>query len=58
MIAAFMLLLALQITPALRQHVEAGLKAKASGDLDTAAQLLPEERDYPSTDALTARLRS
>lgn len=49
MIAAFMLLLALQITPALRQHVEAGLKAKASGDLDTAirefgkaAELAPE----------------
>jgi tetratricopeptide (TPR) repeat protein len=38
MIAALLLVLAFQITPELRQHVEAGLKAKASGDLDAAAR--------------------
>jgi tetratricopeptide (TPR) repeat protein len=31
-----LLLLFLQITPELREHVEAGLKAKSAGDLDTA----------------------
>lgn len=36
MIAVAFLLLALQVTPELRQHVEAGLKAKSAGDLDTA----------------------
>ena len=36
MIAAFILALALQATPDLRRHVDAGLKAKAAGDLDTA----------------------
>ncbi len=30
------LLLALQVTPVLKQHVDAGLKAKHAGDLDTA----------------------
>lgn len=38
MIAAVLVLLALQVTPELRQHVEAGLKAKAAGDYDTAAR--------------------
>jgi tetratricopeptide (TPR) repeat protein len=46
----FLLLLsALQVSPELRQHVEAGLKAKSAGDLDRAirefqrvAQLAPE----------------
>ena len=33
MISVFLILLAVQVTPELRQHVEAGLKAKASGDL-------------------------
>ena len=36
MTVALCLLLALQVTPELRQHVEAGLKAKNAGDLDTA----------------------
>jgi tetratricopeptide (TPR) repeat protein len=37
MIAPLLLiLLAFQFTPELRQHVDAGLKAKAAGDLDTA----------------------
>jgi tetratricopeptide (TPR) repeat protein len=36
MIAAVLVLLALQVTPELKQHVEAGLKAKNAGDLDTA----------------------
>jgi tetratricopeptide (TPR) repeat protein len=36
MTLALFLLLALQVTPELRQHVDAGLKAKAAGDLDTA----------------------
>jgi len=36
MIAAALLFLVLQVTPELRQHVEAGLKAKSAGDLDTA----------------------
>ena len=37
MIAALVsMLLAFQVTPELRQHVDAGLKAKAAGDLDTA----------------------
>ena len=36
MIAAVALLLALQATPELKQHVEAGLNAKRAGDLDTA----------------------
>ena len=37
MIAALLsMLLAAQVTPDLRQHVDAGLKAKAAGDLDTA----------------------
>lgn len=36
MIAALVLFLALQVTSELRQHVEAGVKAKAAGDLDTA----------------------
>jgi tetratricopeptide (TPR) repeat protein len=35
---ALALLLAFQITPELRRHVDAGLKAKAAGDLDTAAR--------------------
>src|SRR5262249_40130786 len=34
--AAFVLLFALQVTPELKQRVEAGLKAKNAGDLDTA----------------------
>src|SRR5687767_8573254 len=38
MIAGCMLLLALQITPALKQHVDAGLSAKARGDLNTAVR--------------------
>ena len=38
MIAFLALLLALQATPELKQHVEAGLKAKHAGDLDTAAR--------------------
>lgn len=38
MIASLVLLMALQVTPELRQHVEAGLKAKQVGDLDTAAR--------------------
>lgn len=39
MIAAAVLLCALQqVTPELRGHVEAGLKAKAAGDLETAAR--------------------
>ena len=37
MIPVILILLALQVTPELRQHVESGLKAKASGDLATAA---------------------
>ena len=37
MIGAILILLAVQVTPELRQHVEAGLKAKASGDLAAAA---------------------
>jgi tetratricopeptide (TPR) repeat protein len=36
MIAAMLLLLALQVTPELKQHVDAGLDAKRAGDLDTA----------------------
>jgi tetratricopeptide (TPR) repeat protein len=36
MIAALVLLLAMQATPELKQHVDAGLKAKQSGDLDAA----------------------
>jgi tetratricopeptide (TPR) repeat protein len=36
MIAALSLLLAFQITPELGQHINAGMKAKAAGDLDTA----------------------
>src|SRR5262245_39889128 len=36
MIAVIALLLALQVAPELKQHVEAGLKAKRAGDLDTA----------------------
>jgi len=36
MIAALILLLAMQVTPELRQQVDAGLKAKAAGDLDGA----------------------
>ncbi|HVW86340.1 MAG TPA: tetratricopeptide repeat protein, partial [Bryobacteraceae bacterium] len=37
MIASLLLiLLAFQFTPELRQHVDAGLRAKAAGDLDTA----------------------
>ncbi|HWE53421.1 MAG TPA: tetratricopeptide repeat protein [Bryobacteraceae bacterium] len=38
MIAALLFLIAFQVTPELRQHVEAGLKAKASGDLETAVR--------------------
>ena len=39
MIAALLLVvIAFQVTPELRQHVEAGMKAKAAGDLDTATQ--------------------
>jgi hypothetical protein len=38
MIAALALLFALQVTPELRHHVEAGPKAKAAGDLDTATR--------------------
>jgi tetratricopeptide (TPR) repeat protein len=38
MIAAVLLVIAFQVTPELRQHVDAGLKAKASGDLETAAR--------------------
>lgn len=38
MIAALLLIIAFQVTPELRQHVEAGLKAKASGDFDTATK--------------------
>ncbi len=36
LIAAMSLLLAIQAPPELKQHVEAGLKAKQAGDLDTA----------------------
>jgi tetratricopeptide (TPR) repeat protein len=36
MIAALVLLLAMQAAPELKQHVDAGLKAKESGDLDVA----------------------
>lgn len=36
MIALAILWLAFQVTPELRLHVEAGLKAKSAGDLDTA----------------------
>lgn len=36
MIWAILILFAFQVTPELRQHVEAGLKAKASGDLAAA----------------------
>ena len=36
MIAAVLVLLALQVTPQLQQHVEAGLQAKNAGDLDRA----------------------
>ena len=36
MIAIIALLLALQAAPELKQHVDAGLKAKSAGDLDTA----------------------
>jgi tetratricopeptide (TPR) repeat protein len=38
MIAALLLLVAFQVTPELRRHVEAGLKAKASGDLEAATR--------------------
>jgi tetratricopeptide (TPR) repeat protein len=38
MIAAALLLLAMQVTPELRQHVEAGLKAKAAGQLEVAVR--------------------
>src|ERR1051325_2543001 len=34
--AAVMVLFLLQVTPELKQHVDAGLKAKNAGDLDTA----------------------
>jgi len=47
--AAVVVLFALQVTPELKQHVEAGLKAKNAGDLDTAirefqrvAEIAPE----------------
>lgn len=30
----------------------------SGGDLDSAAQLLPQEQDYPGSDELTAHLRS
>ncbi len=36
MITAMVLLLALQAAPELRQHVDAGMKAKSTGDLDEA----------------------
>lgn len=36
MIAALLFVVAFQVTPELRQHVDAGLKAKSAGDLDTA----------------------
>ncbi|MGH9629996.1 MAG: tetratricopeptide repeat protein [Bryobacteraceae bacterium] len=36
MTAVLCLLLAFQITPELRQHIDAGMKAKSAGDLDTA----------------------
>jgi tetratricopeptide (TPR) repeat protein len=36
MIAGVVMLLALQVTPELKQHVEAGLKARNAGDLDDA----------------------
>ena len=36
MIPIIALLLALQATPELKQHVDAGLKAKSAGDLDAA----------------------
>ena len=38
MIIAFLLLFVLQITPEIREHIDAGLKAKAAGDLTTAAR--------------------
>ena len=38
MIRALLLLLALQTAPELKQHVDAGLSAKARGDLDTAVR--------------------
>jgi tetratricopeptide (TPR) repeat protein len=38
MIAAWILLFALQVTPELQRHIESGLRAKSAGDLDTAIQ--------------------
>jgi len=37
-VALLSVLMAFQVTPELKQRVEAGLKAKAAGDLDTAAR--------------------
>ena len=36
MTVLILVLLAFQVSPELRQHVDAGLKAKAAGDLDGA----------------------
>jgi protein O-GlcNAc transferase len=38
MIAGWILLFALQVTPELQQHIQSGLRAKSAGDLDTAVQ--------------------
>jgi protein O-GlcNAc transferase len=38
MIAGWILLFALQVTPELQRHIESGLRAKSAGDLDTAVQ--------------------
>jgi tetratricopeptide (TPR) repeat protein len=38
MIAGWILLFALQVTPELQRHIEDGLRAKSAGDLDTAVQ--------------------
>jgi Flp pilus assembly protein TadD len=36
MIAGLLLLLSFQVSPEAAQHINAGMKAKAAGDLDTA----------------------
>jgi tetratricopeptide (TPR) repeat protein len=38
MIAGWILLFALQVTPELQRHIESGLRAKSAGDFDTAVQ--------------------
>ena len=59
------LLLALQVAPELKKHVDAGLKAKHAGDLDTAirefervVELAPElAASYVNLGAVTSRKR-